>query len=92
MKFRYLVIGAAALAAGVAWGQADVVADAAAGDAEVPALLQQIVTMWLPWAVVAASALTAVFPSTNKVMRMIDMLAFAWGKARNDPNAQKWGK
>lgn len=89
MKFRYLLIGAMALAAGAAFGQVDVVAEVITDEVSVA---EKLITMWLPWAVVAASALTAAFPSTNKVMRLIDVFAFAWGKARNDPKAQKWGK
>jgi hypothetical protein len=89
MKFRYLLIGAAALAAGVALGQVDVVEVVEVVE---PSVAENLVKMWLPWAVVAASALTAIFPSTNKVMLFIDFFAMTWGKARNDPNAQKWGK
>ena len=34
----------------------------------------------------AASMLSAFFPSTNKVMKVVDWVAFNWLRARNDPN------
>ena len=35
-----------------------------------------------------AAGLSAAFPSTNKVMKVIDIFAINWGKARNDPKVQ----
>jgi len=54
--------------------------------------IEALITVWLPRVVMLAGVLTAIFPSGNKVMRVLDGLAINWGKARNDPGAQKWGK
>lgn len=59
---------------------------------EPPGVIEQLILTWLPRLVMGCAALTAFFPSTNKVMKIIDLFAFSWGKARNDPNAQKWAK
>ena len=32
------------------------------------------------------SMLSAFFPSTNKIMKYVDWIAFNWLRARNDPN------
>lgn len=63
-----------------------------APEVEVPSVLGDLLTIWLPRLVLLCTALTAIFPSTNKVMRVIDAFAGAWGKARPDPKAQQWGK
>jgi hypothetical protein len=42
----------------------------------------------IPVAIAVASAISAVVPSTNKVMAVIDLIALNWNKARNDPQAQ----
>lgn len=44
--------------------------------------------LWVPIAVLIASAVSTMVPSTNKVMKVIDAIALNWGKARNDPKAQ----
>ena len=51
----------------------------------------EVITVWIPRLCILASMLTAAVPSTGKFMAVVDRLAFAWGKARNDPAAQKWG-
>lgn len=38
--------------------------------------------------VAACSAISAIAPSTNKLMKLIDLVAFNWGKARNDQQVQ----
>lgn len=38
--------------------------------------------------IAVASALSAVFPSVGKVMKIVDMVALNIGKARNDPKEQ----
>lgn len=50
--------------------------------------IKALITVWIPRLVIVASMLTAMFPSTNKFMSLIDGLAFAWGRARVDPKAQ----
>lgn len=68
-------------------------APVAAGDGpDIFDTLVSLFTIWLPRVVLVASALTAIFPSGNKVMAVVDAFAVAWGKARNDPAAQGWGK
>lgn len=39
-------------------------------------------------AIAVCSALSAIFPSVGKVMKVIDFIALNWGKARNDPRDQ----
>lgn len=80
----------AGLIASTAFGQVDAGVTVATAT-DVSGLVGTLLK-FLPWVVVAASALTAIFPSTNKIMLIIDKFAFAWGKARNDPAAQRWGK
>lgn len=41
--------------------------------------------------VIICNALATIFPSTNKLMRVVDAFAFNWKKARSDPDLQKWG-
>ena len=72
---------------------------AAVGDVVVPApegdaagTVEKLLTTWLPRLVMACGALAAFIPSTGKFMRIVDVFAFNWNKARSDPNAQKWGK
>ena len=52
-----------------------------------------------PWLALAlalfiplCNVIAATFPSTNGLMKIIDVFAANWGKARSDPAAQKWGK
>lgn len=52
------------------------------------ARIETLLTTWLPRLVMLATALTVVFPSTNKFMRLVDVAAGAWGRARVDPLAQ----
>jgi len=56
------------------------------------ARIESYLTVWLPRLVMLAGVLTAIFPSGNKVMRIVDAFAINWGKARNDPDVQTWGK
>lgn len=48
-------------------------------------------TVWLPRVVILCTLITAAFPSAGKIMAVVDVFAGCWGKARNDPAAQKWG-
>lgn len=77
---------------GVASGQVDLV-DAIADDAvEVPSTIETLLLTWLPRGVMGCGILATIFPSTNKVMRLIDLFALNWAKARSDPKSQKWGE
>lgn len=90
-SFVFLIYIIVALLAGAAFGQVDA-GVAAEAQVDVFDRIVSLIADWLPRLVMLASVLTAIFPSGNKIMRIIDALAGAWGKARNDPNAQKWGK
>lgn len=46
------------------------------------------IELLVPAVIAAASAISAFVPSVGKVMRVVDLLALNWGKARNDPGAQ----
>jgi len=64
-----------------------------------PEALVEPVDQAVAWASAAAglfvllmNAVAAFVPSTNRLMKIVDAFAFNWGKARNDPALQKWGK
>ncbi len=56
---------------------------------EAPNTIVELLITWLPRLVAACAGLAAFFPSTNKVMVIVDAFAFNWNKARNDPAAQE---
>ena len=59
--------------------------------ADWPARIEAGLLTWLPRIMALASIATAIFPSTGVVMRLIDVFAVSWGRARNDPKIQNWG-
>ncbi len=95
--FLSLVLGLGVLVAAVAVGQVEVLSE---GMLEVvpeverswAELIEAALLTWLPRVVIVASMITAAFPSGNKFMRLVDRFAGAWGKARNAPTAQRWGR
>lgn len=48
------------------------------------AILKVVLALIVP----AAGVLSVTFPSVGKVMKVVDLFAFNWGKARNDPGSQ----
>ncbi len=75
----------------VAFAQDLATAGAIAEAVDWPARIEAGLLTWLPRLMALASILAAVFPSVGKVMKIIDVLAVNYGKARNDPKIQKWG-
>jgi hypothetical protein len=68
------------------------IAAAVEPEGDIFATIENLLTVWLPRLVMLCTGLTVIFPSTNKAMGVIDAFAGAWGKARNDPAVQRWGK
>lgn len=92
----FLLVAIGAFIATIAFGQAGEVSLSDETSIEVATdwadTATALLTIWLPRICILATLLTASFPSTNKFMRVVDAFAGSWGKARNDPNAQKWGQ
>jgi len=64
-----------------------------------PDAIAEPVDQAVAWAAAAAglfvivmNAIATVVPSAGRLMKIVDTFAFNWGKARNDPALQKWGK
>ncbi len=86
----FLLILAAAFVATLALGQG-VEVPAPEATVDWAARIEAGLLTWLPRLMALASILAAVFPSVGKVMKIVDVLAVNYGKARNDPKIQRWG-
>lgn len=46
------------------------------------------ISLGIPWLVTICAGLSTIFPSVGKIMKIVDIFAGNWGRARNDAGVQ----